>query len=688
MAKYNNIYEILMRMSDNLRPPERLSVSDSASMYRYVNSPGSYVGPWLNTTTPYMVEPMDALTSRRHSKMAFVGPAQSGKTDAIIINGVAYSIKVSPMDTMIYCPTMSAARDFSMRRIDRLHRHSPEIGDQLLKGRDTDNKFDKHYVTGMMLTITYPTVTELAGRPVPRILMTDFDRMDDDIGGDGNPFDLATQRTTTFGSFAMTMAESSPSREILDPQWIARTPHEAPPCNGIIALYNRGDRRRWYWPCPHCGEFFEGKFEHLTWNNDKGLSNREKSETVEMMCPECGCLIHPDERYEMNIFGVWVPEGCKPDTSGRLVGKPPHTDFVSYWLRGTAAAFTTWQKLVNIYLDALDDYKRTFSEESLKKFWNNNMGEPYQPKSLESVRSPEALKSRAGNYPLGFVPEDVRFLVATIDVQLNSFVVQVFGVSPGDPYDTHVIDRFFIQKSERLDADGDPMILQPATYEEDWHLIESMVIDKEYPLNDGSGRLMSIKMTGCDSGGKAGVTTMAYAFYRHLREKNKHARFTLIKGENKPSSPRTRITYPDSNRKGKKHEARGEIPVLFLNSNLIKDSLNGRLDCVEPGKGYYNMTRDLPNEFFTELCSETRTVKGWENLAQSRNEAWDLSYYLLGICTSPQLLRVEHINWNSPPTWAEEWDHNDMIRTPIEEKPFALKPKDVIDYRRLGELLG
>ena len=26
---------------------------------------------------------------------------------------------------------------------------------------------------------------------------------------------------------------------------------------GILSLYNRGDRRRWYWPCPHCGEYFQ-----------------------------------------------------------------------------------------------------------------------------------------------------------------------------------------------------------------------------------------------------------------------------------------------------------------------------------------------------------------------------------------------------------------------------------------------
>src|SRR3546814_10085019 len=53
----------------------------------------------------------------------------------------------------------------------------------------------------------------LAGKPIPRIALTDRDRMEDDIDGEGDPFDLATKRTTSYGSFAMTLCESSPSRE-------------------------------------------------------------------------------------------------------------------------------------------------------------------------------------------------------------------------------------------------------------------------------------------------------------------------------------------------------------------------------------------------------------------------------------------------------------------------------------------
>ena len=66
-------------------------------------------------------------------------------------------------------------------------------------------------------------------------------RMDDSIGGDGEVFDLVTKRTTTFGSYAMTVCESSPSREVSNPKWTRQSPHEAPPCEGILKLYNRGN---------------------------------------------------------------------------------------------------------------------------------------------------------------------------------------------------------------------------------------------------------------------------------------------------------------------------------------------------------------------------------------------------------------------------------------------------------------
>lgn len=687
-TSFNALGDVFVALAALLKPAEELTVAQSAERYRYVNQPGAYVGPWLNATVPYMIEPMNTFTSRHYNGLVFVGPAQSGKTDSLIVNTLAYCIKSDPMDMMIVCPTMTAARDFSMRRIDRLHRHSQEIGAMLMSASDADNKFDKHYSNGMMLSLSWPTPTELAGKPIGRVVMTDFDRMPIDVDGDGNPYDLAAMRTATFGSYAMCLAESSPSHPINDPKWIATRSHEAPPTTGILALYNRGDMRRWYWPCPHCNEYFEGRFDMLTWDHDGEMTNLERGETVRMLCPHCGESIHPDERSEMNTWGMWVKSGQGVDAYGRRIGPEPRTLIASFWLFGVAATFVHWRTLVAQYLDANVEYERNGSEEALKKFYNNSLGEPYYPKAMSEMRLPEVLKSRAERgLKEKKVPLQTRFLVATVDVQKNCFVVQVHAILPGVPFDMVLVDRFEIRKSNREDEEGDRHWVKPSTYSEDWLLLIDQVIEKEYPIDDDSGRVMGIKLTGCDSGGKAGVTAKAYEFYRALREENKHRRFILVKGDHTAGAPRTRIVYPDSNRRDMKAIARGDVPVMLFNTNLLKDALDGRLDCIVPGKGMYITPEWLPDWFYNEMCSETRTAKGWENPSSSRNEAWDLAYYCIGLCVS-ELLRAEHIDWEKPPTWAAELDQNDFVRQASAQNKFAHPIESLHDFAEFGKALA
>lgn len=668
-----------------------------------LNNPGSYVGKWQNSQTPYMVEPMDELTNPSLNAVVFVGPAQSGKTDALCLNWITYSVMCDPMDTSIYSPTMAASRDFSMRRVDRLHRHSAEVGKLLLGDRDSDNKFDKTYRNGMILTLPWPSSTELAGKPIPRLGFTDYDRMDDDIDGEGSAFDLGTKRTTTFGSFAMTLAESSPSRPIADPQWIAKTPHEAPPTTGILALYNRGDRRRFYWPCPHCSQYFEGEFSMLEYD-DMG-DDLSTAETVRMICPKCGERIHMDDRYDMLQWGMWLKDGLAFDKHGRRYGTPYRSSIASFWLKGVAASFVTWKKLVETYLIAKRNYDNTGDEEPLKKFHNTDLAEIYIPKSMESERIPEHLKARAERFCADderVVPVGVRLLVACVDVQKNMFVVQIHGIAPGHPFDIAIVDRFDIRKSNRTDPDGDVVWVKPGSYEEDWDLIEEQVMSRSYPLQDDPSRRMGVKLTLCDMGGHAtkggkdayhnprkGETTTekAYAFYRKLRSENKHGRFHLVKGDHGPNQPRVRVTFPDAQRKDKTNAARGDVPVLMVNSNLVKDMLSTRLDCIEPAKGMFRFPDWLEDWWYREMCSEVRSPKGWVNPAHTRNEAWDLAYYCIAGCIS-KLLLLEQIDWNNPPGWAADWDRNDLIHKADEGKRFAEDRIPSYDFGKFASALA
>lgn len=682
---YRSVGGVFADVATNiLTPPERLKVSDAAARYRVVDN-AAHAGPWRNTKTPYLVEPMDSLRSRLLRGVVFAGPAQTGKTE-IILNWAGYSIVVDPMDMLVFCPTQSASRDFSNRRIGRMIRHAPEMKIRQMKGRGSDNIFDKHFTNGLMLTLSWPSVTELAGRPVPRCALTDYDRMPEDVDGDGSPFDLAMKRNTTFGSFGMTLAESSPSYPIMDARWQRKTPHEAPPTGGILALYNRGDRRKWYWPCPHCGEYFSGRWENLEW--DEAGDSMKAAATVRMVCPAKGCKILPTEREDMNFWGVWLAEGQTIDKDGIVHGEPRTAVIASYWLNGVAAAFTTWQNLVQTYLDALAEFTRTQSEEALKKFFNTDIGDPYLPKSMTLDRLPETLKQRAEQWPENEVPAAVRFLVATVDVQKNAFVVQVHGIAPGSPFDVYVIDRFKILNSNRQDDKENQLWCKPGTHLEDWDLIKEQVMDRTYPLAGQPDKRMRIKLTVCDSGGREGVTTNAYNFYRKLRTEGDVGRFHLLKGMPKTQhTQRVWIDYPDSKKKDRLSAARGDVPVLYMHSNMVKDDLSHRLDSLDPGSGMIHFADWLEDWWFNELCAERRTDKGWEATQGVRNEAWDLLYYCLGACISP-LLKVEHFDWLKPPIWASDEPGNPMILVTGQEKSVASDQKTAYDLTRLGQMLA
>lgn len=680
---FKHLTDIFHSLAESFVPAERLTVSEAAAKYRLLNNPGSYVGPWRNEEAPYMVEPMDVLTSRRYKGVAFVGPAQSAKTEALILNWIAYLAKVEAADMLMFSPTMSMAKDFSTRRLARMNRHSPAIGACLLPEASADNLFEKKYINGAVISLSWPTVSQFAGRPVSRVAITDYDRIDDDIEGEGSAYDLGDKRTTTFGSFGKTLAESSPSRPIMDTKWIAKTPHEAPPCTGILSVYNRGDRRRLYWPCPDCGRWFEGNFRHLTWEPHD--NHTIASETVRLICPFCASPIPFDARKAMLARARWLKDGQAFDRDA-IMGEGIRSPIASFWLNGVAARFTTWQRLVYVHLESEADFKKTGSEESLKKFYNTDLGEPYLPKSALAERLPENLKQRAQALPEREVTDDVRFLIAAIDIQANRFVVQVIGISPGEPFDMVLIDRFEIVKSKRLDSDDERNWVKPGTYLEDWDLITDQVLNRQYPLADGSGRVMQIKMTVCDSGGKEGVTTNAYNYVRRLRQAGIGARFHLLKGDSSPNAPRTRITHPDSGRKDRLSTARGDIPVLMLNPNMLKDALSNRLDCEEPGKGMYRFPNWLPDEFYSEMCAEVKTEKGWVRSGRSHNEAWDLGYYAIGLCVS-SLVGAERIDWAKPPGWAAPWNSNDLIAAAGSER-FGANRKAEYDFGRYGSVLA
>lgn len=704
-ARWKSLEAIAAAASAMVRPAEDLTVSEWAEKYRYINNPGSYVGYWNNKVAPYLIEPMDTMASTDHTAVVLAGPARSGKSD-IWFNWHGHTAQCDPKDMTIFTMSNFWGKDWSQSDLEKVYRAKPPktkrsvFERMLMPGKQNRTTYRVRFMSGMRLRVSWPAITEMSGKTIPYVALNDYDHMEQDVAKMGNPFDLGKKRTANYGMFGMTFAESTPGFPVTEPNFIANTNHEAPPVeDGILKIYNRGDRRRWYWRCPDpdCRESFEPDFDLFDYDMDAGTP-AQIAKTVVMVCPCCGYRITQDMRDQIHAAYPeecrWIKDGQHWNADGTVTGEAEENEIASFWLKGPAAFMQNWAEMVTKFLNAMREYDSTGTITGLKSTMELDQGKPFVPPRNEMARLPEELKGRAEDWgsmqEAPTVPPWVRFLIATVDVQTRSFVVQVTGVGPGN--DITLVDAFKITKSNRIDENDrrkEHAIIDPGGYLEDWDLLIDEVIERSYPLADNSGRFMTIKATGCDSGGRAGVTPNAYNFWRRLKNDDEgrghHRRFHLIKGEPSKTAPRRQRRYPDSNRRDRNSGARGDVPVEFLNSNLMKDQVFGILGREVPGGGMMRFPHWAPNWVYKQLTAEERTDKGWENKSQRRNETFDLTYYAIGLGLM-QEIRLEHLTWDDEsrlPAWARPWDENPMIVTKETKNPFV-ETKQPLDISKIA----
>ncbi len=650
-----------------LRPPQRMTVAEGAASALILKRPGDAATPWSASDTPYMIKPMNTLASRLQNSVCFVGPAQSGKTAALGEGWMSHAVTNDPGDMLIVQMTEAKAREYSKQRVDRALDHSPRL--LALKGSNArdDNTHDKSFRHGMWLRIAWPTVTNLSSTSYRYVFLTDLDRMPDDLDGEGDPYSLGLKRTTTFLSRGMCAVESSPGRPVVDPNWQAATPHEAPPTTGILGIYNRSDRQRWYWKCLDCREWYEaapgvGLF-HLP-PDDHLLEEVRSANLVSLakhharvVCPHCGSLTDYKHRHALNIKGDWLIDGQRKTADDEIVGDPLSSTIAGFWLGGVAAAYQSWESLLSKHLQGLRDYAMTGSEIALQVAINTDQAMPYTPRHLiESRNNASTPQDRAEvGMQRYYVPEETRCIVASADVQGGSnarFVVQVHAVGPHR--EQWLVDRFEIKLSKREGMGSEFAPLDPASYPEDWDVLTDKLLRATWktPI---SGLEMKLKLLVVDSGGEDGVTDNAYAWWRRLRRAKLHTRVRLYKGNSVKGAPVIRESML-----GKRNNAeKGDVPVLLCNPNLLSDIVDAGLRRQDAGPGYIHFPKPkhialnpdgwLPQAFFDELTAEVRQQNGKWSQIRKRNETFDLCRM---IAAGLMYLGLDkHKDWAVVPSW-------------------------------------
>lgn len=649
------------------RPPRRVPVAEGAAQNLFIKQPGGVPGPWSAEETPYMVEPMNMLASRRHEAVVFVGPARTGKTAGLLLGWMAHNVVNDPGDMLFVQMTQDKAREFSKTDLDRAIRHSPPVL-SMMGGSQDDNTHDKMFRHGMWLRIAWPTVSNVSGSTYRYVAITDIDRMPnaENVDGEGPLFNLALKRTQTFLSRGMCLVESSPGVEIADPHWANATPHEAPPVAGVLGIYNRSDRRRLYWPCPLCSEWFEAapglKLFGLPAESTLLEIVREADldalavEHNRIICPHCRGQIGPRSKKDLNQRARWLQDGLSLTASGEVIGKAHESTIAGFWMGGVAASYQSWRSIILRYLQGLRAYVLTGSEEALKTTTNTDQGMPYMSRALQDAaaaqRDPSGRKEK--NLERYVVPEEARFIVATVDVQGgvgSRFVVQVHAIGPHR--EKWIVNRYNITESMREGVGGGKAPIDPAAYAEDWDVLTEKILRATYRTQIENQEL-KIRLAVVDTGGEDGVTERAYAWFRRLRRIGIAQRVMLVKGVGRSAKSMTPL-IKESLVGARNPKEKGDIPLYLVNVNMLKDIVANGLARPAPGPGYLHIPAWLPQAFFDELQAEVRNADGTWTQVRKRNEAFDLLAYCEAGCLR---LGADKINWNKPPEWAKPLSEN------------------------------
>ncbi len=575
----------------NYKPPENITVSQWAAKYRMLSRESSAeAGPWRNERTPYMVEPMDAFDDPRVKEIAVVAMSQTGKSE-LELNIIGKVIHQDPASILYVQPALDDARKFSRLRIAPMIRDCPVLRHKVseVKSRDSGNTIlQKTFPGGMLTMVGSQSPSALASTPVKVVLGDEIDRWALSAGTEGDPWELAAARTTTFYNSKRVAVSTPTDKET----------------SRIAKLFYAGTQERWCSQCPDCGEWNEVTFDDVKFDFDtvkEGRKTLYKIKSVHYCCPSCGC-VHSEK--EMRAAPAkWI--AFNPDAINR--GRR------SFWVNAFFSPWRSWEEICVKFLEVRKD------PQQLKVFYNTVLGQLWEDRG--DLEDEDTFMSRREDYgtredgtPVE-LPDGVLVLTCGVDTQDDRLEYEVVGWG-------HYGESWGIKKG---------MIMGDPNYDDVWDRLAE-VVDRVYKF--GNGRGLKISMTFVDSGGHK-----TQSVYQHCRLRQSNRVFA-IKGQGGDGIP---FTKPPSKVKivvdGK---TIGQTWLYSLGVDSGKAEIMGALKVQEAGPKYCHFPkgaeRGYDHAFFVGLLSEKLVMKSergrtrwvWEKIkGHERNEALDCRNYAL-----------------------------------------------------------
>ncbi|WP_218955477.1 phage terminase large subunit family protein [Acinetobacter sp. YH01020] len=582
----------------NLLPPLDLKPSDWAEKNIKIPVGNAIPGPINFDNAPYQRGMIDAIKERGVRRISYMTGAQLGKT-TVQQCATSYFIAHEPRSQIFVQPTQGDVQTFLETKLRPMLESNPEIASKMAKPRSHDGVNNNRmisYIGGWLLFSWAGSPKTLRGRSAPVTHADEVDGMQATTEGD--PVELLSQRAATFGDQALRTESSTPT---------------VAGASRIENAFKQGDMRRYYVPCPHCGEAQFLRWENVIWQGRKSTNIQDAKEDIDQehdvdtagyRCECCNEIWSDGERIAAIRNAEKLGHGWKAEK--------PFKGHISFHAPEMLSTFRKMRDIVQSYLDklALDD---------LQVFVNVSLGETYEENGDKA--DPEILQLRAEEY-VARVPNAGVYLTCGIDMQMDRLELEIVAWGVGE--ESWSIDYRVLW--------GDPL------GDEIWEELDD-ILEATY-LHE-SGAQLSVSAACLDTGGTAGYTQRAYEYVKSRRNRKLFA----IKGRAGWGMPI--VQSPQRKQSGKDKR---KVDLFIVGVDEAKLTVMRRLDLEKKGPGYCHFPHDREMEWYRQLTAEKliiRYVKGqpireWHKPDRARNEALDCRVYALAALKimQPNLKRI------------------------------------------------
>ncbi len=338
---------------------------------------------------------MNAVSDASVETVVVKSSSQVGKSE-IGLNMVGFHVDQDPAPIMVVLPTERDAESWSKDRFAPMVRDTECLRDKLSnpKSRDGSNKILHKKFTGGQLTLVGSNAPSgLAMRPIRILLFDEVDRYPASAGAEGDPVNLAKKRTITFWNRKIIMVSTPTIKGV----------------SRIDAAWEESDQRRFWVPCPDCGEHQVLRWEQVQWDKDK--TGKHLPETAHYTCQHCGVFWSDPKRWAAVRFGEWRAE-------------KPFAGVAGFHLNEIYSPWVKLGEMARAFLSA-----KAQGAEGMKTFVNTSLGETW----AETGDAPDwqRLYDRRTPWKTGTVPTGGLFLTAGADVQKDRIEVDVWAWGRG-----------------------------------------------------------------------------------------------------------------------------------------------------------------------------------------------------------------------------------------------------------------